>query len=78
MEYNNVLIILFDNSLTWCLIMTVIEVANKDMVRVFEILLSNGRFAGLPNNRFRIDEHPEQVIERMKKAGIDFKILTES
>jgi len=57
------------------IIMTVIEVDEKDLDEVFEILLNNGRFTGLPNNRFRIDEHAEAVLEKIKQAGIKVRIM---
>ena len=58
--------------------MVVIEVEQKDLYKVFEILATNGRFTGLSNNRFRIDEHGNEVLEKIKRAGIKVKVLNES
>ncbi|MBI4181979.1 MAG: hypothetical protein HY520_03355 [Candidatus Aenigmarchaeota archaeon] len=53
----------------------IIEVEDKDMAKVFEFLVGNGRFAGLPNNRFRIEEHSQEILEKIKRAGITVKII---
>ena len=55
--------------------MTVIEVREEDLDRVFEILSNNGRFTGLPNRRFRIDEHAAEVLREIRKAGISVKLI---
>lgn len=57
--------------------MTVIEVREEDLDRVFEILSNNGRFTGLPNRRFRIDEHAPEVLKKIRKAGIAVKVLND-
>ena len=53
--------------------MVTIEVNEKDLDKVFEILSNNGRFIGLPNNRFRIDENEEEVLKKIKEEGIEVK-----
>jgi len=55
--------------------MVVIKVRSEDEERVFEILANNGKFMGLSENRFNIIEHPEEVLERIKDAGIKPEIL---
>lgn len=52
----------------------VIKVEEKDMDKVFEILSGNGRFAGLPDNKFRIDEHASKVLKEIEAAGIKVKV----
>ena len=54
----------------------IIEVKENDMDKVFEILSRNGRFTGLSANRFRIDEHVDEVLNKIKEAGIVVKIIT--
>jgi len=58
--------------------MAIIEVEEKDLDGVFEILSGNGRFTGLPNNRFRIDEHENEVLKKIKEKGIKVKIINEA
>lgn len=55
--------------------MVVIEVEEKDLDAVFEILSNNGRFTGLENNRFRIDENSENVLKKIEEADIKVKII---
>lgn len=55
--------------------MVVIEVDEKDVAKVFEILIGNGSFTQLSINRFRIDEHAEKTIEKIKAVNIRLKIL---
>lgn len=55
--------------------MTVIEVDEKDVAEVFEILIGNGSFTQLSANRFRIDENAERTIEKIKAVNIRLKIL---
>jgi hypothetical protein len=50
-------------------------VRNKDVAKVFSLLIDNGRFAGLPGNKFRIDENAEEVLEKIKEEEIRIKIL---
>ena len=57
--------------------MVLIEVDEKDISKVFEILSANGRFAGLPNNRFRIDEHGHETLEKITKAGLSVRVIDE-
>jgi len=58
--------------------MVIIEVEEEDLDEVFEILSNNGRFSGLPNNRFRIDENAEETIEKIKCSGIKIRIIEDS
>jgi aminoglycoside/choline kinase family phosphotransferase len=55
--------------------MVVIEVQEKDLDAVFEILSNNGRFTGLENNKFRIDEHSADVLKKIKEEGIEVKLI---
>ncbi len=57
--------------------MVVIEVKEKDLDKVFEILSDNGRFSGLPNNRFRIDEHADEVLKTIAEADIIVEVIDE-
>ena len=50
--------------------MAVIKVRPEDKERVFEILSTNGRFMGLPDDRFNIIEHPDDILKKLKEAGI--------
>ena len=51
--------------------MVLIQVKPEDKEKVFEILSNNGRFIGLPNNKFNILENEEEVLEKIKDAGIE-------
>ena len=54
--------------------MVLIQVTHKkDADRVFDILIHNGRFTGLKNDKFRIDENEDSTIRKIKKAGIKIK-----
>ena len=55
--------------------MVVIEVEENDLDAVFEILSSNGKFVGLPDNRFRIDENAEETLKTISDAGIKVKVI---
>lgn len=55
--------------------MVTIEVEEKDVEKVFEILVTNGSFTGLARNRFRIDENSEQTLKKLKEAGIGVRII---
>ena len=55
--------------------MVAIEVDQKDAGKVFGILLKNGRFTGFSENKFRIDENPEEALKRFRKAKIDVKVI---
>lgn len=55
--------------------MIIIEVKEKDLDAVFGILSSNGRFSGLPKNRFRIDENAKKTLKRIEEAGIKVTVI---
>ena len=55
--------------------MVLIQIKAEDKEKVFEILSTNGKFMGLSDNRFNIIEHEEEVLEKLKKAGIEVKVL---
>lgn len=55
--------------------MVIIKVRNEDLDKIFEILSSNGSFTALPDNRFRIDEHEEDILKKIKDAGIDVEMV---
>lgn len=50
-------------------------VKEKDADKVFSILLHNGRFSEIKGNKFRIDEHIEEALTKIKEAGIEIKEL---
>ncbi len=56
--------------------MVVIEVEKADRERVFEILLGNGRFRALGDTTFDIVEHGVEVLDKIKKAGIQVKVTS--
>lgn len=56
--------------------MVMIEVKNEeDKVKVFSILLENGRFSSLPDNRFVFYNNCKDVLEKIRKAKVDVTIL---
>lgn len=55
--------------------MVLIKVHAEEKEKVFEILSTNGRFSGLLNNIFNIQEHSEEVLQKLKDAGIKPEIL---
>lgn len=57
--------------------MVVIEVKKEDKEKVFEILMSNGLFRALSENRFDIVEESSEVFEKFKKEGIEVKVIKE-
>ncbi len=52
-----------------------IKVKPEEKDKVFEILSGNGKFMGLSNNRFNIIENEEEVLKKLKEAGIEPEIL---
>ena len=54
----------------------VIEVLPEDRQKVFEVLLSNGKFRGFDKNKFDIIEHGEEVLKKLHDIGITPKILS--
>lgn len=57
--------------------MVVIEVKKEDKEKVFEILMGNGLFRALSENRFDIVEDSDEVFEEFKKQGIIIKVIKE-
>ena len=57
--------------------MVVIEVKKEDKERVFEILMSNGLFRAVSENRFDIVEDSDEVFKKFKKEGIEVKVIKE-
>ncbi len=55
--------------------MVVIEVKKEDKEKVFEILMGNGLFRALSENRFDIVEEDSEVFEKFKEKGIIVKII---
>lgn len=55
--------------------MVLIKVKAEEKERVFAILSSNGKFMGLSDNRFNIIENEKEVLEKLRKAGIEPEIL---
>lgn len=55
--------------------MVVIEVKKEDKEKVFEILINNGLFRALSENRFDVVENSEEIFEKLKKQKIEFKII---
>ena len=57
--------------------MVVIGVKKEDKEKVLEILLSNGKFRSLGENKFDIMEHSEEVLEKLEKKGIEIEKIEE-
>jgi len=57
--------------------MVIIEVKKEDKEKVFEILMSNGLFRAVSENRFDIVEDSDEVFEKFKKEGIEVKVIKE-
>lgn len=55
--------------------MVLIEVKKENKERVFEILINNGLFRSLSENKFDIVENGDEVLEKLKKKNIEFKII---
>jgi len=50
-------------------------VKERDVDKVFSILLHNGRFSEIKGNKFRIDENTKKAIEKIKEKNIEIKEL---
>lgn len=50
--------------------MVIIEINKEDREKVLEILLTNGKFRALGDNKFDIMEHEEEVLKRIDDKGI--------
>tara|TARA_Y100000310_G_scaffold343896_1_gene453759 strand:+ start:784 stop:954 length:171 start_codon:yes stop_codon:yes gene_type:complete len=55
--------------------MVLIQVKPEEKAKVFEILATKGKFMGLSDNRFNIIENEEEVLKKIKDAGIEPNIL---
>jgi len=55
--------------------MVLIEIKKENKEKVFEILINNGLFRSLGENRFDIVENSDVVLEKLKKKNIEFKII---
>ena len=56
--------------------MVMIKVKNEeDKPKVFTILLKNGMFSGLSDNRFVFYTNYENILDKIRKAKVDMEIL---
>ena len=55
--------------------MVIIEVKKEDKEKVFEILMGNGLFRAIGENRFDIVEDDNEVFKKFKKKGIEVKVI---
>ncbi len=55
--------------------MVFIKVDQKDKLKVFGILLHNGKFSRI-HGLFRIDENEENGLQQIKDSGINFEIVS--
>ena len=54
--------------------MVIIQVKPDEKEKAFRILSENGRFIGLPDNKFSIIENVDATIKKLEAAGIKPKI----
>ncbi len=54
--------------------MVLVEIQKEDQEEAFKILLTNGMFRAFGENMFDIVEHGEEVIEKLKAKGIQYRI----
>jgi len=47
----------------------------KDTCVLFNFLLHNCNFSGLPNNKFKIHDNEIETVKRIKEHGIEIIIL---
>ena len=53
--------------------MVMIKVKNEeDKLKAFSILLKNGRFSGLSDNRFVFYNNYKDVLKKMRKARVEY------
>ena len=55
--------------------MAIIEIKKEDKEKVFDILIKNGLFRALGENKFDIVENPEEVFKKLKKVGVKFEVI---
>mgnify|MGYP001579607074 CR=1 FL=1 len=55
--------------------MVLIEVKEEDIENVFEILITNVKFAQLSPTQFRIDENEDDTLKKIRDKGIVVTII---
>ena len=55
--------------------MAIIEIKKEDKEKAFDILIKNGLFRALGENKFDIVENPEEVFKKLKKVGVKFEVI---
>ena len=55
--------------------MVLIKVKSEEKEKAFEILSTNGRFIGLSENRFSIQENGKETLQKLRDSGIEPEIL---
>ena len=55
--------------------MVLIEVKKEDKEKVLEILLGNGKFRSLGENKFDIIDNPDKVLKRIREKKIDITVI---
>lgn len=53
--------------------MVLIQINKEDQERVFGILLKNGKFRSLGDDKFEIIEHADEVLKKLEEKNISFK-----
>lgn len=56
--------------------MVLIEIKKEDQEEAFKVLLTNGLFRAFGENMFDIVEHGEEVMEKLKTRGVQYKVLS--
>lgn len=57
--------------------MVIIEIKKEDKEKVLEVLLGNGKFRSLGENRFDIIDHADEVLKKLEEKGIEVKKIEE-
>ncbi len=57
--------------------MTIIEIKKEDKEKVLGVLLGNGKFRSIGENRFDIIEHSEEVLKKLENMGIIVRKIEE-
>ncbi len=55
--------------------MVLIEVKKEDKEKVLEILLGNGKFRSLGENKFDIIDHSDEVLKKIREKKIEITIV---
>jgi len=58
--------------------MVLIEIKKEDKEKILEILLGNGRFRSLGENKFDIMDHSEEVLKKIGAKGIKVTVLKDN